>query len=129
MIPTPMPSHMERYNGVQPCDMLIGPCSCGAWHNKQEKARVKITKAEFDILQHADDWCRKMEWAVTSCRMYRKANILSCVKKGWMRQVAGLVVMVDGDGFTGGTDRYRVGYELTDAGRAALESENKRRYG
>lgn len=31
----PYPAHLPpRYNGSgQPCDMLVGPCSCGAWHD------------------------------------------------------------------------------------------------
>lgn len=29
----PMPKEIEIHNGThEPCDMLIGPCSCGAWH-------------------------------------------------------------------------------------------------
>jgi hypothetical protein len=26
----------RHYNGGQPCDTLIGPCSCGAWHMESE---------------------------------------------------------------------------------------------
>lgn len=25
-----------RYNGGQRCDMLVGPCACGAWHKPEE---------------------------------------------------------------------------------------------
>lgn len=30
----PFPGHWpRRYNGsTEPCDMLLGPCSCGGWH-------------------------------------------------------------------------------------------------
>lgn len=29
-----MPEHIEIYNACnEPCDVLIGPCSCGAWHS------------------------------------------------------------------------------------------------
>jgi hypothetical protein len=30
----PMPAGLYLYNGRrnEPCDMLTGPCSCGAWH-------------------------------------------------------------------------------------------------
>lgn len=27
----------KRYNGSnEPCDMWVGPCSCGAWHTQDE---------------------------------------------------------------------------------------------
>lgn len=26
----------EYYNGNEPCDMKIGPCACGAWHQSGE---------------------------------------------------------------------------------------------
>ena len=27
----------QNYNGTnEPCDMLVGPCSCGAWHHETE---------------------------------------------------------------------------------------------
>ena len=27
----------QNYNGTnEPCDMLVGPCSCGAWHHEDE---------------------------------------------------------------------------------------------
>lgn len=30
----PMPKGVLIYNGShEPCDMLIGPCCCGAWHD------------------------------------------------------------------------------------------------
>lgn len=30
-----MPEHIHMYNGSwERCDMLIGPCSCGAWHGQ-----------------------------------------------------------------------------------------------
>jgi len=35
---TVYPSHWpKRHNAcTEPCDMLEGPCACGAWHNKDE---------------------------------------------------------------------------------------------
>ena len=35
------PGHWPRWvNGTgEPCDMLQGPCACGAWHNLQEWER------------------------------------------------------------------------------------------
>lgn len=26
----------RRYNSQEPCDVLVGPCSCGAWHDENE---------------------------------------------------------------------------------------------
>ena len=26
----------EYRNGSQLCDMIVGPCACGAWHQEQE---------------------------------------------------------------------------------------------
>lgn len=38
----PMPEGRVRYNGSgTPCDMLKGPCSCGAWHTGDEPTEVK----------------------------------------------------------------------------------------
>lgn len=31
--PTEWPKH---YNSNVPCDMLVGPCACGAWHVEGE---------------------------------------------------------------------------------------------
>ncbi len=28
-----MPEGITYYNGGESCDMIIGPCSCGAWHH------------------------------------------------------------------------------------------------
>lgn len=42
----PMPKHISVYNGThEKCDMLIGACSCGAWH-KIDDWKDKIEKAE-----------------------------------------------------------------------------------
>jgi len=37
MIPVPnfWPDHFNA--SYQKCDMIEGPCSCGAWHNKDEE--------------------------------------------------------------------------------------------
>lgn len=41
-----MPSNIKLYNSSnEPCDMLIGPCSCGAWH-KVEDLKERIDKQE-----------------------------------------------------------------------------------
>lgn len=32
-----MPEHINVYNAShERCDMLIGPCSCGAWHRMSD---------------------------------------------------------------------------------------------
>jgi len=35
-VPWPANWTDRHYNGGQPCDTLIGPCSCGAWHIESE---------------------------------------------------------------------------------------------
>jgi hypothetical protein len=37
IIPIPQEWGARHYNGSnEPCDVLQGPCSCGAWHNVME---------------------------------------------------------------------------------------------
>ena len=36
-----LPDDMPLYNGGVPCDMAIGPCSCGAWHHLGETRQVR----------------------------------------------------------------------------------------
>ena len=37
MVPWPDGWDGENHNGThEPCDMLVGPCSCGAWHHEKE---------------------------------------------------------------------------------------------
>lgn len=38
MIPMPEDRIGNHYNGgtTEPCDMYIGPCSCGAWHHVRD---------------------------------------------------------------------------------------------
>lgn len=32
-----MPDEIKIYNASsEPCDMLVGPCCCGAWHSKED---------------------------------------------------------------------------------------------
>lgn len=38
----PMPEDRVRHNGSgTPCDMLKGPCACGAWHTGDEPTEAK----------------------------------------------------------------------------------------
>lgn len=36
-----LPPNVIRWNGAR-CDMLIGPCNCGAWHKEEELADAKL---------------------------------------------------------------------------------------
>ena len=36
VVPWPSDWSDHHYNGGQPCDTLVGPCSCGAWHTEGE---------------------------------------------------------------------------------------------
>jgi hypothetical protein len=36
IVPWPIDWTDWHYNSNEPCDCLIGPCSCGAWHSKEE---------------------------------------------------------------------------------------------
>ena len=37
-----LPDNISRWNGSK-CDMLIGPCTCGAWHNEKEIPDARLT--------------------------------------------------------------------------------------
>jgi hypothetical protein len=36
VVPWPANWTDRHYNGREPCDLLVGPCSCGAWHQEHE---------------------------------------------------------------------------------------------
>ncbi len=36
-----LPENIVRWNGTT-CDLLIGPCSCGAWHKEEELADARL---------------------------------------------------------------------------------------
>lgn len=36
MVPWPDDWNDRHFNGNDPCDMLVGPCACGAWHREEE---------------------------------------------------------------------------------------------
>jgi hypothetical protein len=41
----------QNYNATnEPCDMLVGPCSCGAWHNADESWVRRDLEAHNDII-------------------------------------------------------------------------------
>ena len=37
MVPWPLDWTDRHYNSNEPCDMLVGPCACGAWHLTSEE--------------------------------------------------------------------------------------------
>jgi len=37
-----IPDGMVLYNDGEKCDLLLGPCSCGAWHNITDIKRIYI---------------------------------------------------------------------------------------
>jgi hypothetical protein len=38
MVPWPEEWHDYHYHACNdPCDMLVGPCACGGWHNEDEE--------------------------------------------------------------------------------------------
>lgn len=37
IIPWPEAWRTRMYNSNEPCDVLIGPCNCGAWHTREDK--------------------------------------------------------------------------------------------
>lgn len=51
-VPWPVNWTDRHYNAShEPCDMLIGPCSCGAWHTEQEDwVRAMLVKHNAEII-------------------------------------------------------------------------------
>lgn len=48
-----MPSHINVYNGShERCDMLIGACSCGAWH------RIEDWEGKIENVESFFPYCR-----------------------------------------------------------------------
>jgi len=49
----------EFYNGcVDPCDMLSGPCACGAWHHQEEWPN-KLQLEVFGSISHKPTICKR----------------------------------------------------------------------
>jgi len=41
-----------HFNGKDPCDMLIGPCSCGAWHQESDQwVQEKLIEHQAVIME------------------------------------------------------------------------------
>jgi hypothetical protein len=52
LVPWPLNWTDDQYNGSQePCDTLVGPCSCGAWHTENEDwVRAALLKHNAEII-------------------------------------------------------------------------------
>lgn len=47
---TPMPAHLYRCNAGVACDMLIGPCACGATHSEKDVVFFKTLRPNLNTL-------------------------------------------------------------------------------
>ena len=77
---------------------------------------MSIARSQEDML----DWAAhnaRFGWLFTTGRTHRRATVQRMIALGLVRSV-GEVVMVDGDGYTKQPERYREGFELTEAGKA-----------
>ena len=79
--------------------------------------KMKITKAEMNMLDYAQGIWKKMGWHTVTGRSCRLSVMRRLIAKGLMRELPHTVAMCDDDGFTKEPERYRIGYELTDKGR------------
>ncbi len=51
VVPWPRDWTDRHYNGGQLCDVLVGPCSCGAWHTADEDwVRAMLFKHNAEII-------------------------------------------------------------------------------
>jgi hypothetical protein len=52
MVPWPDSWTVRRYNACnEPCDMLVGPCACGGWHDEQEQWVQDVLKLHNAVIQ------------------------------------------------------------------------------
>jgi hypothetical protein len=59
-------------------------------------------------------------WFLCSSSSAPLRVIRKLLANGWLRELDELGALVDGDGWTIQPERWRICYEMTDAGRAAL---------
>lgn len=71
------------------------------------------------------DWGERHFGSVTTSRFLPLRDVRRCVERGLLKSV-GLVTLCDDDGFTLDPERFREGYVLTEAGRAALPQDASR---
>jgi hypothetical protein len=56
LVPWPDDWLDRHYNACnEPCDMLIGPCACGAWHCEGEQWVQEILKKHNAVIVHEDN--------------------------------------------------------------------------
>ena len=49
-----MPEGIVKYNPPYiKCDMLVGPCSCGAWHTEKEAIQVLLKDRDLTLAKEA----------------------------------------------------------------------------
>lgn len=39
-----LPDKLKLFNGGVLCDMAVGPCACGAWHDEDIMERIELIK-------------------------------------------------------------------------------------
>jgi hypothetical protein len=81
---------------------------------------VALTQKEFHRLETVD-WGERAFGSLVTNRQFPRATMLRLVRKGLARSV-GLVVVDDDDDAIVGHERFREGFVLTEAGRAALDA-------
>lgn len=84
-----------------------------------------MTRSEFAVLKRAER-SAKYGWALASSRSAPLRVIRRLIAKGWLCEMPELGAMVDGDGFTIQPERWRICYEMTDEGHAALAETRTR---
>jgi hypothetical protein len=80
-----------------------------------------MTKNQMRALRNVS-WGSEHFGAFCTGRETRKRDVLALVAQGLVAD-AGMVAVCDGDGFLLRPERYRQGWEITDAGKKALEAE------
>lgn len=81
---------------------------------------MRLTVQEFDVLDIAIDYRDRLDWAITTTRSLPRARVKRLVARGLLRELDEPIVLMNPEtGFSYERERYRTGYEPTDAGRAA----------
>ena len=42
-----LPPDIRLYNGGTRCDLMFGPCNCGAWHHEDDTYNVDAIKRQY----------------------------------------------------------------------------------
>lgn len=86
---------------------------------------MKLTKAQAHMLAEAAKMPRLGFDGVGSTNYARRTMLARMAQAGLLKDV-GLGVLTDGDGWTVEPERWMTLYEITDAGRDALASQETR---